>query len=115
MVGVVLEDDKRSRLVESANNFGVPMHHVNNPQHSLLPVLPRSLRTLALPEDVFKDSLLTLNASNVCWRPSSLPSRLIRYYVTVIAGQVIPLPYQLLRSIVVPLAHALGKLSICEN
>ena len=55
---VVLQDDKRSRLEESANLFGVPLTHESATlENSLVPVMPRNLRHLVLPSDAFESGL----------------------------------------------------------
>ena len=56
LASVVIQDDKKSRLLESSHLFGVPMTHQDQPEHALMPVMPRSLRALVLPEDIFNSS-----------------------------------------------------------
>lgn len=53
----MLSDDRKSRLAESAALFGVPLQQDEFLQDSLMPVLPRNLRALTLPSEVFEDGL----------------------------------------------------------
>ena len=61
MVRVVLHDDKRSRLQESAAQFGVPLHEneTRSLEEKLVPILPRALREISLAEDHFDSSKLS--------------------------------------------------------
>ena len=53
----MVADDRKSRLLESAALFGVPLDHDDQLQDSLLPVIPRNLRALSLPSETFDDGL----------------------------------------------------------
>ena len=58
-----LHDDRRSRILESSQLFGIPEDQAGKVplEENLLPVLPRTLRVLQLKEDHFESSNFDLN------------------------------------------------------